>query len=130
MGVLVAEEVAFVPGGALWVLGNVVSAEECEAGEVCGVVEVEIGLVHVVLRRVVGGSHPAHGDFESFLAAVGRTESGRRHDGGDSLLDERILVAADEDGLRGDRVGAFDDAHALGGALDYGLERRVRRRKR
>ena len=118
VGVLVAEEVAFVPGGALRILGDVIAAEECEAGEFCGGIEIEVRLIHVVLRRVVGASHPAHGNAESFFAAVGRTESGRGHDGRNSLFDERILIAADEDDFLRDWIWTFDDAHALCGALD------------
>ena len=35
------------------------------------------------------------------------------------------MVAADEDDLFGHGVGAFDDAHVFGGALDHGFERSV-----
>src|SRR3984957_8320593 len=125
VGVLVAEEVVFVPGGALWVLGDVVAAEEGEAGELCGGIEIEIGLAHVVLWRGGGGRPPPHGDVPRFLAAVGRLESRRWHNGRNALLDEGILVAADEDDLFRHRVRAFNDAYTLGGALDDGFERSV-----
>src|ERR1700716_781866 len=122
LGVMFAKKITLVPGRTLRVFRNEITAQKNEARELRGSIEVQAGLVHVVLGLVVSGLLPFPKNGRRVDLGMARFETRRRHGRRDSLPGERILIAANKDNLVGHWIQAFDQIHMLGRLLDYGVQ--------
>ena len=105
-GVVVAEEIVGIPRGTRRILSDKPATEIRELCILHGLLEIEVWLLHVVLRLVIPRGFPVLENGRGIDFCVVRFESRSRIHGGDALLDEGILIAADEDDLFGHGVGA------------------------
>src|SRR3977135_1049451 len=116
--VAVAEEVAFVPGWALGIVGNQVAAQKDEAAVLGSFVEHESWLLHIVAGLMVSVCFPFREDRSRIDLGIGGLESRYRKDGGDSLLHKGILIAANKNDLLGHGVRTYAQMDALRGFVD------------
>src|SRR6187200_3038455 len=128
-GERLAEKVARIPRGLGPIVRDRAHDSEVDAREARRRVQIH-GQRQIVTRLViVRGQEPP----KYLLAVHGwvlRRESRHQVHGGHALLDERVLVAADEDVLLGHRVGAKRIARTGGGLAYHVAERGVLRAER
>src|ERR1700730_2040693 len=97
--VALSEEVAFIPRRSLCIVGNQVPAQKHESPVLGGLIEQESRLFHIIPGLVIPLQFPFLEDrLRTDLGIVG-FESWHGKDGGDSLLHEGVLIAADKNGL-------------------------------
>src|ERR1700730_7358820 len=97
MSVVLTKKISLIPCWTPRVFSNQEAAEKYEARIFRRGIEVQSRLIHIVLRLVVTSLFPVLKDFCWFYFRVIGLEARHRKYRRDPLLDEGILIAANED---------------------------------